>query len=163
MSFPILYERAGEVAVGDYIGGKYQFDFDVQLNGATLTAMAPQTQTVLDLVINGQLTGTQVVVPSGLPGTEVTVVTPFSPAVVVKTSILSALTPSVRWQCISGAPSVTEAISQVDLLLSGPAAGRFSPGRDPVRRRLAHLAGVERRKRRGGGAGALCGVAGGLF
>lgn len=125
--FPFLFERAGVMAVGDFVGGQYAFDFSYQINRVDLTALSPQVTTVLDLVVNGQLTGNQIVVPSGLPETEVVLSVPFATPIVVAVDALTGLTPTVRWQCISGAAAMESAVSQVDLMAWAERLVAFPP------------------------------------
>jgi hypothetical protein len=116
MSFSILFERAGEMNVGDFVGTEYQYDFSLQVDRVALTAIpSPGTVTVLDLVVGGQLTGYQAQVPSGVG--EVSLTQVFSPPLVLPVNITTQLTPTLRWQCISGDANITTAISQVDLVM----------------------------------------------
>ena len=128
LSFSFLYERAGKIAVGDYVGGDYAADFSVEINRVTLTVLAPQAPTVLDLVIGGQLTGNQIMIPSGLSGTELDFSIWMNPPVPVVASGATGLTPSRRWQCISGSPSILDAPSQLDLLMWAERLVAFPPG-----------------------------------
>lgn len=112
--FPVLYEVAGELPNGAWLGGRYEFDFSVQINGCSVTALAPQTATALELFVNGAGTGQQIVVPAGVANTEVTAYVKFDSGIVVNTG-LDGLTPPIRWQCVSGAASIVNAVSQVDL------------------------------------------------
>src|SRR5208282_3519529 len=117
MSFSILYERAGLMAVGDNVGTKYVFDFALQIDRVAVTALAsPSANSVLDLVISKQLTGWQITVPSGVENTEVSLYQWFNPPITVPVSVYG-VTPSLRWQLISGAPELAQSISQVDLVM----------------------------------------------
>ena len=126
MSFPILFEQGGEVAVGDYIGAEYQYDFAIQIDRVGFTAFPSLgTVTVLDLVIGGQLTGYQLQVPSGI--NEVQLLQYFNPPIAIPLNNVTNLTASLRWQCISGDGNINTAISQVGLVAYAERLTAFPP------------------------------------
>ena len=113
--FPSLYERAGELETGGWLGGQYVFDCPVQIDRAGVTAMAPSANTVLSLMVGGVAAGPQLVIPSGLPNTEVRAWVDFSNINIALNA--DGLTPAIRWQCTSGTASIVDAASQVDLAM----------------------------------------------
>jgi hypothetical protein len=116
-TFPVLFERAGEVMPLDSVGGQYELDCPVQVNRVGVKALAAPVNTVFELLVGGVGTGITVVAPSGLPNTSVVGVTnPVTP----ETQILltgNGRTLPITWQCISGSSSPATAISQVDLVM----------------------------------------------
>lgn len=116
MSFPVLYELATILPVGGHVGGAYQFDFPVEISSVTVTAFAPQVPTVLTLMLNGAPTSVNVLLPSGVPGSELQITESYS-GLVVPIGVNGATSP-LRWQCTSGAANIIMAPSQVDLTMS---------------------------------------------
>lgn len=93
--FPVGFFRENVLIVGEYLLGRYRWGRAVRLKRAEVTAFAGQgTATVLELEVNGALTGSTVTLPAGTANTEVTGTADL--AVTVEAGA------AVRWKVTSG-------------------------------------------------------------
>lgn len=93
-SFNVTFVKTEILIVGEYFLGSQQWAQATELLSATVRAKAPSSATVVELEVNGELTGTQLEIPAGTANEEVSA-----------TATLDVTVPAgqiVRWKVVSG-------------------------------------------------------------
>lgn len=92
----VAFFRENLMVAGEYMLGHYRWPMQVKIKSAKVIAWAPQvTATVVELEVNGSLTGHQLTIPVGTANTEVSAELTLSNYYVTSGQ-------SVRWKIVSG-------------------------------------------------------------
>lgn len=101
--------REDPLVVGEYLGGYYHLGVAQRAQSVRLVATAGSTDTVLELEVNGALTGRTVTIPAGAALAEVTATADLA-------ATLIPAAQAIRWKIVSG-PAAEAAASDVSLTL----------------------------------------------
>jgi hypothetical protein len=115
---PVLFYRLDEAAVGEYVGGRYQWGQDMEVVGANVVASAPVGSAVLmELQVAGLGTGAYLTIPAGAANAEVVNAAAYSELFIESGAY-------ARWVVSSGTAEVVDSASQIHLAMNvRPAAG----------------------------------------
>lgn len=124
----VAWYRESALPSGLYVGGRHRWQNTMEIMGVNIVAQAPMFDQELTFELGGVLHASiQIVIPSGVPNTEVFNDVTLGGLFMVASGLPNGVwTPYARWVCTSGVGSIDEMASEITVSMNLRPAINFS-------------------------------------